>query len=447
VEKDGNQSVSTAFEFRRRIITSVEDDLIAWYPLDDFNGTKVFDRSGRMRDGTFYSVDADPPRVTVGKFGNALDVNGEYVDLPFKIDQSGNDGMSLSAWIYPRQVDGGTDNERVIFGTDNGGWDWSMTIRMGSFSAWTGTTRYQSPLTIYSNNWYHCVSVFDPVSSKTTLHLNGGSITTDSLGLDSNSNLIRLGSHFGNRSFDGLIDDVRIWGRPLSVSEVAKLWGNGMGDLGPNARFEFDSIAWSNQISGKMVLNQPVNDFNASQDIELTGLTLTSISEEPNSAGTIYNLVLSPNNFTPSTLTVGLAENSITDLQGVQNSEIAKFIEFRPHRVKESDLLLWWEFNSSALGGGVSAPTDISNLEVWFDANDTSSVTHDVNNTISLWQDKSGNNRDASISIGQPIFNTSGGPAGLPAVEIRRTGGNDARNRRSTFFCKRALLCLSKCGQ
>jgi hypothetical protein len=426
VEKDGNQSVSTAFEFRRRIITSVEDDLIAWYPLDDFNGTKVFDRSGRMRDGTFYSVDADPPRVTVGKFGNALDVNGEYVDLPFKIDQSGNDGMSLSAWIYPRQVDGGTDNERVIFGTDNGGWDWSMTIRMGSFSAWTGTTRYQSPLTIYSNNWYHCVSVFDPVSSKTTLHLNGGSITTDSLGLDSNSNLIRLGSHFGNRSFDGLIDDVRIWGRPLSVSEVAKLWGNGMGDLGPNARFEFDSIAWSNQISGKMVLNQPVNDFNASQDIELTGLTLTSISEEPNSAGTIYNLVLSPNNFTPSTLTVGLAENSITDLQGVQNSEIAKFIEFRPHRVKESDLLLWWEFNSSALGGGVSAPTDISNLEVWFDANDTSSVTHDVNNTISLWQDKSGNNRDASISIGQPIFNTSGGPAGLPAVEIRRTGGNDA---------------------
>ena len=55
--------------------------------------------------------------------------------------------MSLSAWIYPRQVEGGTDNERIIFSTDDGGWDWTMAARFGSLTAWTGgNTRYQSPL-------------------------------------------------------------------------------------------------------------------------------------------------------------------------------------------------------------------------------------------------------------------------------------------------------------
>ena len=87
-----------------------------------------------------------------------------------------------------------------------------MGIRSGSLTAWTGATRYQSPLNSYANKWYHCVAVFDPISSRTRLHLNGGSVTSDSLALDGSSNLVRLGSHFGNRYFDGLLDDVRIMG-------------------------------------------------------------------------------------------------------------------------------------------------------------------------------------------------------------------------------------------
>ena len=114
----------------------------------------------------------------------------------------------------------------------------------------------------------------------------------------------------------------RIWGRPLDVSEVNKLWGNGMGDLGPNARIEVDSIAWSNQISGRLVLNQQVNDFNASQDIVLGGLSLSSISEDISSSGTIYNLILTPRFV--YTLSITLAANSITDAQGVTNAEVTE---------------------------------------------------------------------------------------------------------------------------
>ena len=104
--------------------------------------------------------------------------------------------------------------------------------------------------------------------------------------------LVRLGSHFGNRYFDGLLDDVRIWGRPLTVAEVNKIWGNGMGDLGPNARIEMDNIAWSDKLEGQLILNQKVDDFNVSSDIQLNGLSLHSIAEDNGSNGTIYNLVL-----------------------------------------------------------------------------------------------------------------------------------------------------------
>ena len=43
------------------IITSVEDDLLAWYPMDDFNGSKICDMSGRMRHGTYFGFDATSP--------------------------------------------------------------------------------------------------------------------------------------------------------------------------------------------------------------------------------------------------------------------------------------------------------------------------------------------------------------------------------------------------
>ena len=61
VEKDGNLSSAGAFEFYRRIITSVEDDLLVWYPMDDFNGSIIHDMSGRMRHGAYVGFDATSP--------------------------------------------------------------------------------------------------------------------------------------------------------------------------------------------------------------------------------------------------------------------------------------------------------------------------------------------------------------------------------------------------
>ena len=43
-----------------------------------------------------------------GILAKALDLNGEFLNLPFRIDQSSTTkGISFSAWVNPRQVKGG----------------------------------------------------------------------------------------------------------------------------------------------------------------------------------------------------------------------------------------------------------------------------------------------------------------------------------------------------
>ena len=95
----------------------------------------------------------------------------------------------------------------MIFSTDNGGWDWSLAFRYGSLTTWEGSTRVESLLQAYSGKWYHVVAVFDPVQGRTILYSNGQSTTLDSIGVDGNSDLIRVGRGYWGRTFDGLIDD------------------------------------------------------------------------------------------------------------------------------------------------------------------------------------------------------------------------------------------------
>ena len=66
----------------------------------------------------------------------------------------------------------------------------SMSIRYGSLSM--NNSRIQSGFQVYSNEWYHVVVVFDPILGRTTLHLNGKSVTLDSLGFDNNDDLVTV---------------------------------------------------------------------------------------------------------------------------------------------------------------------------------------------------------------------------------------------------------------
>ncbi|MEC7628228.1 MAG: LamG-like jellyroll fold domain-containing protein, partial [Verrucomicrobiota bacterium] len=344
------------------------------------------------------------PKSFKGMFGKAIDLNGEYFDLPFRADQDpSSSGLTFSAWVYPRQVQNGSDNERMLFSTDDGGWDWSSSMRLGSLTAWTGSERVQSPLNVFPDQWYHVASVFDPSQNRTVLFLNGKSTTLNSLGYDGSNNLLRVGRDFGDRTFDGLLDDVRIWGRPLSILEVSELWGNGMGDLGPKARIEIDSPTWGTEVSGLIRFNQPILDFNASEDLEMSGLSLSSVSEVADGNQTFYQFTATPNSLSEGILSIKLKGNAVTGAYGLKNEEDLRAIDFRPHRIKESELSLWWELNEGTGDKAYDSSIDFdpnwtpSSLSggtlLWLDASDSSTISETAG-TVSEWRDKGANGND-----------------------------------------------------
>ena len=198
----------------------------------------------------------------------------------------------------------------------------------------------ESLLQAYSGKWYHAVAVFDPVQGRTILYSNGQSTTLDSIGVDGNSDLIR-GQRILGRTFDGLIDDARVWGRLFHWRSLSAL-GNGMGDIGPQARFEVENPSFGQTIEATIFFNQSIADFNASQDLQLSGMTLASSTPVPGST-TSHQLVFNRASFTPGTLSLKLLGNSITDSFGMPNSEVEATIDFRPHRVREGNLALWWK--------------------------------------------------------------------------------------------------------
>ena len=549
VDMDGNLSSGGAFEFSRRMITAVEDDLLLWFSFDDLTGNLIKDRSGKMRHG-FYnledstvsgqgnlsysnslspylgsgafddqlnpdgrwlarqdelpnvfirydfenpqiiggyrivnqyfqietrspqawrlegSMEADANYTTLhtvtnqtdwaeweardyffdsigsfqyyrfvfteatgsntylgigeielypapvsnkGLFGKAIDLNGEATDLPIKADQnSDSNGLSFATWFYPREVTGGQDSERMIFSTDSNGWDWSASIRFGAVNLWSGNYREQTPMPVVENDWYHLVTVFNPAENRTLVYLNNQSIIINSIGYDTDTNFLRVGKDFQNRTFNGLIDDVRVWGRPLSGAEVSLLWGNGMGDLGPRARFEMESPAWSDEILGRIQFNQSVSDFNSSEDLVLSGLTLSNISEVADSNASAWDFTAVPNSLTVGQLSISLLEGSVSDLNGVGNEATDHQIDFRPHRTSEGNLVLWWELDegtgnqafdsSNSFDPSWTPASNPSNNLIWLDANDASTII-ESGGTVSAWNDKSSSGNHLSPMI------------------------------------------------
>lgn len=74
------------------------------------------------------------------------------------------------------------------------------------------------------------------------------------------------------------------------------------------------------------------------------------------------------------------------------------------------------------LNDEINSPVEVANCELWLDASNgpmTSSYVDPTNGqTVTTWQDNSGNSRHATIEAGTPTMSTTGGYNGKPGVQI-----------------------------
>lgn len=231
---------------------SLTDGLIAYYPLSgttlDLSSNRL---NGQLINGATYGPDRN------GTAQSALQLDG--IDDYFEIADNAKlrpDSISISLWLKAKKVvdpaDGGST--RHIYNKDN-----YATHENQQYSAFIGNPRspasgtvcceytvdvnnddtctVEQPIknrmtyhasTFELNRWYHFVSVFSGQTVK--LYINGElkmvqrELTTNPIDRCAGGNL-RFGAQaaYDSNNFNGWIDEIRIYNRPLTQTEINAL--------------------------------------------------------------------------------------------------------------------------------------------------------------------------------------------------------------------------------
>lgn len=170
----------------------------------------AYDWSGNGKNGTVTGATL----TTAGKFGRAYSFDGnDYVSVPQLL--SGNGVFTAEAWVRPGDI---TTAWKTVFAEGCNGFDLninSATIYFGR-NCGAGNGFYSGP-TVSANVWYHLAIVFDG----TNLNLyKDGVKYTGGPSVYSHAPLY-IGSYNGlSEMFIGLIDEIRIYNRVLTESEI-----------------------------------------------------------------------------------------------------------------------------------------------------------------------------------------------------------------------------------
>jgi hypothetical protein len=217
----------------RRVVVTVSPSgtgpvgLVGHWKLDEGSGGTTADASGQAVTGTL----VNGPVWTAGRAGNALQFDGvdDRVNLgnPTHLRLTG--AMTLSAWVW---IDAFTNGRILNKQGAHGSRGWSLNIESGGYASFQIATSATSMVLVNgtalpTNQWVHLAGTYEPGMAM-RLYVNGvlnASLTSGVPASQYDSGLnVTLGSRpDGTNLFDGRIDEVRIYNRPLAAAEVQQL--------------------------------------------------------------------------------------------------------------------------------------------------------------------------------------------------------------------------------
>lgn len=211
------------------------EDPLGYWPLDENSGCIASDIYNNHDGILSPECGINSPEWTTGKINSALFFNG--IDDMVIVDDSHlinpTSGITVSAWIK-WDIDPQNGNEWTTIINKNGDRQYRLqhnrdnslfefAIRTSSGGRWV-----VSDTSPEEGVWYHLAGTYDGSIMK--IYVDGvlenstlwdGSIDT------SGSPLIFGNRIWGDRGFNGVIDEIGLWGRALSSTEIEELYMEG----------------------------------------------------------------------------------------------------------------------------------------------------------------------------------------------------------------------------
>jgi hypothetical protein len=202
--------------------------MISWWPGDGNAQDIIGGNNGTLQNGATFAA---------GKVAQAfsLDGNDDLILVPDSPSLNPTSGITLDAWVY---VTGKQGQDRDIISKDGEEYDRQYLLTASQNDKFrphvglqTGFYYFDGSTTVQLNRWYHVAMTYDGAYLK--LYVDGaldGSLYISET-MNTTSQPVRIGGgappSYQQCYFQGLIDEVEIFNRALSASEIQAIYDAG----------------------------------------------------------------------------------------------------------------------------------------------------------------------------------------------------------------------------
>ncbi|MEQ1545765.1 LamG-like jellyroll fold domain-containing protein [Methyloglobulus sp.] len=205
------------------VTNNTKSGLVAAYSFEEKSGATTADASGNGNHGTVSGA----VRSSAGYFGSALKFDGvnDWVTIKDSASLDVSSGITLEAWVNPAVVM--NDWTSILMKEQPGNDIYTLYANSDKnkpmAAQWVNgrITTYFGGSNLAPNEWWHLAATYDGRFQR--LFVNGVLVSTRvQTGLIKQSNgVLRIGGNsIWGEYFNGLIDEVKIYNRGLSLAEI-----------------------------------------------------------------------------------------------------------------------------------------------------------------------------------------------------------------------------------
>lgn len=238
--------VASLYALTRKAVTgrqSYNDGLVFYAPLDDASGAIARNYGGSGRNGalTNFALTGSTSNWASGKRNGALnfDATNDIVNFGNNAKLAMRSNLSIFAWVKTSS----TYQSIVSWGSSGTGGVANGNYGLGSFgtlcggggrlAVYVGSSWRCGSTSIHDGSWHHVGYTFDSAGNLQYYFdgvTDGSAIATGSQFSNSPNNELIFGADDGSTSYNfpygGTLDEVRVYNRVLSSSEVAAIYND-----------------------------------------------------------------------------------------------------------------------------------------------------------------------------------------------------------------------------